>query len=109
MGLDQILLIAGLGSAAAPGPRNTVRPEVTGTAEEGETLTCSEGTWTGTGSITYAYQWQRGGSPISGATSATYELAEADIGFLLSCNVTATDDDGSRLKRSNSVGPVVEA
>jgi len=106
MGLDQILLIPGFGGAATPGPKNTVRPEVTGTADEGETLTCSEGTWTGTGTITYAYQWFRGGAEISSETSATYVVTLADRGSLLSCRVTATDDDGSRSRRSNSVGPV---
>jgi hypothetical protein len=106
MGLDQILLITGFGGAAASGPKNTVRPEVTGTAEETETLTCSEGTWTGTGTITFAYQWFRGGVAISGETSSTYVVTLADRGSLLSCKVTATDDDGSRSRRSNSVGPV---
>ncbi len=106
MGLDQILLITGFGGAAAPGPKNTVRPEVTGTAEETETLTCSDGTWVGTGTITFAYQWFRGGAEISSETSATYVVTLADRGSLLSCKVTATDDEGSRSKRSNSVGPV---
>lgn len=106
MGLDQIFLITGFGGAAAPGPKNTVRPEVTGTAEETETLTCSEGTWTGTGTITYAYQWLRDGQPITGETSATYDVVAADSGLLISCRVTATDDDGSKSRRSNSVGPV---
>jgi len=106
MGLDQILLITGFGGAAAPGPKNTVRPEVTGTAEETETLTCSDGTWVGTGTITFAYQWYRGGTAISGETSATYVVDAADSGLLISCIVTATDDDGSKSKRSNSVGPV---
>ena len=106
MGLDQIFLISGFGGAAAPGPKNTVRPAVTGTAEGGETLTCSDGTWVGTGTISYAYQWYRDGDAISGETSATYVVAPADRGFLLSCTVTATDDEGSRSKRSNSVGPV---
>ena len=106
MGLDQILLITGFGGSATPGPKNTVRPEVTGTAEEGETLTCSEGTWVGTGTITFAYQWFRGGTAISGETSATYVVTLADRGFLLTCKVTATDDDGNRSKLSNAVGPV---
>jgi hypothetical protein len=106
MGLDQILLIPGFGGAATPGPKNTVRPAVTGTAEEGETLTCSDGTWVGSGTITFAYQWFRGSQAITGETSATYVVDAADSGLLISCRVTATDDDGSKSKRSNSVGPV---
>jgi hypothetical protein len=130
VGLDQIFLITGFGGAAAPGPKNTVRPEVTGTAEEGETLTCSDGTWVGIDPIAYTYQWFRNGQAISGGTSDTYVVTLADRGFLISCVVTATDgleffaletDDlllletgdkfiletrktsGSRSKRSNSL------
>ena len=60
------------------GPSNQAQPNVTGTAQVGETLTADEGQWTGTGQITYAYQWIRcdaqGGScaDISGATSSAY-------------------------------------
>jgi hypothetical protein len=103
MALDQILLIPGFSGAAAAGPRNTVRPEVTGTLADGETLTCSEGTWTGTGTITFAYQWFRGGTLLTGETNSTYVIQLADRGFQISCRVTATDDDGSRSKRSNVV------
>jgi len=106
MGLDQILLITGFGGSARPGPNNTVRPAITGTVEETETLTCSDGTWVGTGTITFAYQWLRGGQPITGETSATYVVTLADRGFLLTCRVTAADDDGNRSKLSNAVGPV---
>ena len=103
MGLEQILLIPGVDAAAAPGPRNTVAPVITGTPLDGEVLTCSEGTWTGTGTITYAYQWFRGGTLLTGETAATYTVTLADRGSLLSCRVTATDDEGSRSKRSNRV------
>ena len=47
-------------------------PAISGTAAVGSTLTTTDGTWTGT-TITYAYQWKRGGSNISGAlTSNTF-------------------------------------
>jgi hypothetical protein len=105
MALDQILLIPGIGGVP-PGPINTVAPLVTGTPDVDEELSCTEGTWTGTGTITYAYQWLRGSSVIAGATSATYTVTLADRGAFLSCRVTATDDLGSRSKRSNAVGPV---
>ncbi|MEE4662202.1 MAG: hypothetical protein V2J89_17160 [Halieaceae bacterium] len=85
------------------GPVNTIAPAITGTAERGQLLTCSTGTWTGTGTITYAYQWLRGGAPISGATANTYTLVAADDNNQISCRVTATDSEGSRSKNSNSV------
>lgn len=98
-------VIGGGGSAA--GPTNTVAPVISGTAERGETLTSTTGTWTGTGTITYAYQWKRNGADISGATSSTYVLVSADDNANMTCNVTATDDTGSRSKLSNSLGPVL--
>jgi hypothetical protein len=100
-------VIGGGGSAA--GPTNTVAPVISGTAERGETLTSTTGTWTGTGTISYAYQWKRSGADISGATSSTYVLVAADDNAFITCNVTATDDTGSRSKLSNSLGPVLAA
>lgn len=85
------------------GPVNTVAPEITGTAEVGQTLSCSTGTWDGTGTITYAYQWRRGAVPISGATGASYVQQTADVGPGVTCLVTATDDEGSRSAVSNAV------
>ena len=43
-----------------PPPRsNKVAPAITGTAKDGQTLTAENGTWEGTPTITYSYQWQR--------------------------------------------------
>lgn len=71
-------------------------PAISGTAEVGQALTCSTGSWTGTGVLTYAYQWLRDGAPIAGATSNTYTLLAADDLADISCRVTATDDNGSK-------------
>lgn len=83
------------GSVVASGPTNTVAPAISGTIEEGQELTCSQGTWIGTGTISYAYQWRRNNVGIPGETSSTYTIVSADAGALLSCSVTATDDEGS--------------
>ena len=96
-----------LPSAAASGPVNTVAPVISGTAERGETLTSTTGTWTGTGIITYTYQWKRNGSDISGATSSTYVLVAADDNANITCLVTATDVGGSSSQLSNTLGPVL--
>jgi hypothetical protein len=43
----------------AGAPSNQTAPAITGTAQEGQTLTCSTGTWTNS-PTGYAYQWKRG-------------------------------------------------
>jgi hypothetical protein len=40
-----------------------------------------------------AYQWRRGGTPISGATSATYTTVSADAGQMLTCRVVSGVQD----------------
>lgn len=90
------------GSYGAP-PVNTVAPAVTGTATFGQTLSTTNGTWTAAPPITgYAYQWQRAGSNISGATSSTYVLVSADVGNTIRCVVTATNAISSVASNSNS-------
>ena len=84
-------------------PENTVAPAVTGTAQEGQTLTCSTGTWSG--SPTYTYQWKRNGSNIGSATNSTYVLVTADVGQSIKCTVTATNFIGSANADSNTVTP----
>jgi hypothetical protein len=86
--------------AAAKGPTNTAAPTISGTAAVGSTLTASTGTWTGTGTIAYKYQWQVCGSDgnschdISGATSQTYTPVSGDQGNTVRADVTATDNNG---------------
>ena len=91
------------------GPTNTVAPVVSGTTTVGQTLSSTTGTWTGEGSITYAYQWLDDGAAISGATSNTFTLTASEEGGFITCRVTATDDNGSTAATSNSVGPVAAA
>lgn len=92
-----------------PEPINTVAPVLSGTETEGETLSCTTGTWAldspfsggSNGTITYAYQWTRsndavgtGEADIGGATSSTYTLQAADVGKYIRCRVRASNDGG---------------
>ena len=63
-------------SGGAIAPVNTASPVVSGTAVVGQTLSTTDGTWTGTAPITYSYQWYRGATLISGATNNTYTLVQ---------------------------------
>lgn len=93
-------------------PRNTSRPSISGTAEEGRTLTVSNGGWSGTQPISFRYQWLRcdatGGAcvNVSGATSRTYTLVAADVGRRMRALVTATNSAGAASALSNASGRV---
>jgi hypothetical protein len=82
-------------------PANTAAPTISGTAKEGQLLSASTGTWTGSAAITYTYQWQSCTSAgascaaISGATLSTYRLAAADVGRTVKVSVTATNGVGT--------------
>jgi hypothetical protein len=95
------------GGGGIVSPVNLTAPVISGTAERGETLSSTTGTWSGDGAISYAYQWKRDGSNILGATSSTYLLAAADDNTFISCLVFATDNIGTRSKISNTLGAVL--
>jgi hypothetical protein len=86
---------------AAPGPVASGRPAVAGTLQQGSRLTASAGTWSGSGTITYAYQWYRCDAngahcgSIHGSTKGTYTLVAADVGKTIGLTVRATDSTGT--------------
>jgi hypothetical protein len=75
-------------------PGNIVAPAITGKTNDGSTLTCGPGSWSGSPTA-YKYQWTRDGTPIIGATGATYRVGTADEGSTLSCTVTASNAGGA--------------
>jgi hypothetical protein len=75
-------------------PKDLTAPTVSGVAVVGETLTCANGTWSGTPPPTVSYQWLRDGSPIASATTSTYKIAIADAEHALACEVTAVNEQG---------------
>ncbi len=90
--------------AAAP-PKNTALPVISGRAVEGQLLSVSTGTWSGTPATAYGYKWERctpAGrcSAISGATNAEYVVAPADVGDTLRAAVSDTNPAGTGTARS---------
>lgn len=74
-------------------PVNTIAPVITGTAQVGQVLSGTVGTWTG--SPTFARQWRADGADIPGATTSTYTPVVGDIGKAITFAVTATNASGS--------------
>jgi hypothetical protein len=102
-----IAALAGIGSAAsATKPTNVEPPTISGTAQEGQTLTANPGTWNGTKPINFGYGWRRcnedGGScsDISGANTNTYKLQPVDAGNTLRVRVTASNKEGQSSETS---------
>jgi hypothetical protein len=98
-----VALLAG-GSAEAArttAPANTAPPTIAGNAREGDTLTASSGSWSGSTPITFSYRWQRchsdgtSCSSIGSADHQTYQLRSGDVGRRLRVSVTASNSDGS--------------
>ena len=96
-----LFVVVGLaaGGAQAAAPQNTSTPTITGKQMVGETLTATNGTWTGS-PTDFNYQWQRcnrdGEScgDIAGQTAKTYDVRSADVGVTVRVIVTAVNADG---------------
>ncbi|MGH2958076.1 MAG: Ig-like domain-containing protein, partial [Solirubrobacterales bacterium] len=82
-------------------PVNVALPVITGDATVGQTVTCLPGVWNSTPTA-FTYEWLLAGSPIGGATSASYEIATGDAASQLACKVTATNADGNVAATSTS-------
>jgi len=98
----------------APVSTASAPPTVGGVVKVGRTLTAAKGTWTGTPTPTYAYQWYRCTATgvaaatvpdtctvIAGATKSTYKLLAADktAGYIR-VKVTATSTAGVTVRVS---------
>lgn len=99
----QTALVAAASSSAAP--KSTAPPTISGTAKVGQTLTANEGSWSGN-PAGYAFQWQRCDADVTvcsnvvGATSRTYLVRIADLGYRVRVRVTARNDKGSATANS---------
>jgi hypothetical protein len=103
------------GSTGTGPPVNTTPPTISGTAENGETLSASRGVWTGATPITYTFRWMRCTSTattsctaIAGATDDQLELGNADVSRRIRVEVTAENDAGEETELSAATAEVAE-
>jgi hypothetical protein len=106
------LFLPTIGSARSKAaPVNVGEPQISGSAMQGQTLSGTIGTWLND-PTSFSFQWlrcpQSGGLPdgsdctqIPGATSLSYVLVSADVGFRIRFRVTASNGDGSNSAASN--------
>jgi hypothetical protein len=71
-------------------PLNRTAPYV---FQDGDTLTCAMGTWTGEPTA-YSYEWTLDGAP-AGDDSDVLTVTTAEVGQVAVCVVTATNDTGT--------------
>jgi hypothetical protein len=90
-------------------------PMVDGIAQVGESLTASDGVWSGSEPITYVRRWQRCDAlgsvcvDIEGAAGAVYTVAAADVGSTLRFAIKGTNDVGAETGVSDPTAVVAEA
>src|SRR5207253_3109015 len=81
-------------------PSNTAPPTITGTAQQGQTLTEHSGSWTNN-PTSFGYQWLQCDSSgnncaaIAGATSQTYVPVTGDVGHAIRVQEEAGNQGGS--------------
>jgi hypothetical protein len=109
--------VARAAAAAEAHPRaaftiaNTAAPTVGGAAQQGQTLTADEGTWTGAPS-SFVYAWVRCDAsgntctPINGATAKTYTIGAADSGATLRVTVNAANSVSSQQAASAATAAI---
>ncbi len=95
-------------------PADTAAPSLSGEAVAGETLSATQGTWSGS-PLEYRYQWQlcgeggTGCSAIAGADGQNYVLAHADIGGTVRVQVSASNTGGTATEVSAAATTIVAA
>jgi hypothetical protein len=86
----------------------TGAPQVLGGAVEDQTLTADTSALADADGLgSFGYQWLRNGVAIGGATAATYQLGDADVGAQIAVRVSWTDGDGTAEALTSAVvGPI---
>jgi hypothetical protein len=91
-----------IGAFQTQRPFDTAVPQLNGTAEAGKTLTCTPGSWTGEGTLSYSYDWLRN-SKSTGDQTTSYTIAPSDAESQIACLVTVSGTYGSTEATSSSI------
>lgn len=83
-------------------PASLTPPKLTGEPLVGKTLSCSQGTWSGS-PTSFTYRWLRDGTTIPARVANTYLVETDDQGHDLSCEVAAGNAGGLAKASSNVV------
>ena len=89
----------GVAAGSVTKPKNVTPPTITGTAEVGQKLVATRGTWTGS-PTTFLYGWSRCDADgacltIAAASKKSYVPTLSDVGHTLVVTVTAKNSAGS--------------
>jgi PASTA domain len=109
---DALLNWSRQGAPPSP-PASVGRPEIAGNPLEGESLSASDGSWSGTAPFTFSYEWARCNitalfcQTVPGAVARTYALGPADVSFRMRVFVTASNSVGSATMNSSATAPIV--
>jgi hypothetical protein len=92
-------------------PKKRQAPKLTGVNEDGQVLTVSGGTWTGTPPLSLTYQWESCGrgtgcTIIGEATGPTYRVITSEIGSKIRAIVTASNAAGDAVAVSKASGKI---
>ena len=95
-----------------PNSPATGAPTISGTAQVGKTLTAETSgidDADGLDNVSYSYQWLANGADISGATSSSYTLVDADAGLTIKVKVSFFDDKNNRETLTSAATAAVES
>ncbi|MFT4233129.1 MAG: S-layer homology domain-containing protein [Leucobacter sp.] len=76
-------------------------PTISGALKPGSTLTAKPGTW-GPAPVSLAYQWNRDGKAVAGATKSTYVLTAEDVGRSITVTVTGSKSGYTSASRTSA-------
>jgi len=91
-----------VGESIPAAPVNVVQPLLSGNAAVGTVVTCSNGSWTGSPSPTFSFDFKINGVSVQSGASNTFTPTSINEGSTLTVTVTATNSQGSANANSSN-------